>query len=175
MICTRCGVDKFKKDFGTDNKSASGRFPWCKFCKKQHQKEYVKALRATLETPTKASSRRTRCEAYGIAEEDYSAILVLQGAVCAGCRKPPKDGKNLAIDHTHQSGERRRLGYEKGETVRGLLCNVCNRLLGRARDNANVLRNLAIYLENPPAKHVVRARLDKVFVLMETYEAKKTG
>jgi len=55
----------------------------------------------------------------GIAE--YERRLVLQNGVCAMCRRPPKDGKRLCVDHKHESS-----------ALRGLLCDACNgKVLGR--------------------------------------------
>lgn len=45
-------------------------------------------------------------------------------------------GKRLDVDHCHDSGK-----------VRGLLCNSCNTMIGRGRDNAKVLEAAAKYLE----------------------------
>ena len=42
----------------------------------------------------------------------------------------------LCLDHCHEKG-----------TVRGLLCNRCNRALGLVGDNVGLLRAMAEYLE----------------------------
>lgn len=55
---------------------------------------------------------------YGITPEDYDRVLQHQGGVCAICKSPPKNVR-LHIDHEHGTN-----------TVRGLLCYQCNRLLG---------------------------------------------
>jgi len=55
----------------------------------------------------------------GIAE--YEKRLAEQGGVCAICKRPPKPGKRLNVDHNHRTLK-----------CRGLLCGPCNgRLLGR--------------------------------------------
>lgn len=55
---------------------------------------------------------------YGITESDYEHLLFMGGGKCYICRRPPKEGKNLQIDHDHASGE-----------IRGLLDYWCNRSL----------------------------------------------
>jgi hypothetical protein len=62
-----------------------------------------------------------------------------QGGVCAICRQPRR--YRLDVDHDHKTG-----------MVRGLTCRLCNRrILPGAKDNPEVLRNAASYLEDPPA------------------------
>lgn len=60
----------------------------------------------------KDEARRVRLDTqFSITPEEYDLILAEQGGVCAVCKKPPKENKRLAIDHSHRSG-----------LVRGLLC-----------------------------------------------------
>ncbi len=78
---------------------------------------------------------------YGISEQIYRQILASQGMACAICKRRPKPGRNLHVDHDH-GGSR---------AVRGLLCFRCNRqIIGRHRDST-LLRNACDYLERPPA------------------------
>ncbi len=77
---------------------------------------------------------------YGITERRYQEILDEQGGGCGICaaRKKP-NGPNLSVDHCHKTG-----------TIRGILCSRCNeRLLTSARDQPDILRAAADYLERP--------------------------
>lgn len=63
--------------------------------------------------------RRTQAlRAYGMTIADYDAMLEAQGGACKLCRRPPS-GRRLSVDHCHSTG-----------AVRGLLCNLCNMLMG---------------------------------------------
>lgn len=96
------------------------------------------------ETARAGHLRRT----YGITEEQYALILKHQGGVCAICKKPPKEDKNLQVDHDHKTG-----------LLRGLLCWSCNhRFIGRERDPARFDAG-AEYLRHPPAVNVIGARV----------------
>jgi hypothetical protein len=78
---------------------------------------------------------------FNISLGDYEELLDKQNHACAICKKSEqvltKNGKNqsLAVDHSH-----------KDNIVRGLLCYKCNRLVGLADDDPNVLENAAQYL-----------------------------
>lgn len=72
---------------------------------------------------------------YGLTLDDYNRRLDEQNGTCAICDQSPDKGR-LVVDHSHVTGE-----------VRGLLCNSCNLALGLARDNPELLRKMAAYLD----------------------------
>lgn len=71
---------------------------------------------------------------YGISEEQYCQMVVNQGGLCLLCQKKRK--RRLDVDHDHNTSE-----------VRGLLCQNCNRLLGWANDDTDVLERAIQYLK----------------------------
>lgn len=77
-------------------------------------------------------------DSYGMTEEDYNKMLEEQKDRCAICDTSVKTGrwKRLCVDHCHTTGK-----------VRGLLCNECNRGMGLLKDNADILRKAATYLD----------------------------
>lgn len=73
---------------------------------------------------------------YGITLADYEELLETQNFKCAICGNEDEvEGRRLAIDHCHESGD-----------VRGLLCGKCNRGLGLFYDNPELLSNAIKYL-----------------------------
>lgn len=80
---------------------------------------------------------------YGLTVAEWEAMLEAQGGVCAICGEPEtaKNRTVLAVDHDHATGR-----------ARGLLCHRCNRLLGHAGDDPEILRRAADYL----TAHVIR-------------------
>lgn len=84
--------------------------------------------------PAKLESTRNRViRQYGITREDLNAILERQNFKCAICKTLVN--YRSQIDHCHKTGK-----------VRGVLCPLCNRMLGMARDNVDVLATAIGYL-----------------------------
>lgn len=84
----------------------------------------------------KAGKRYHFRKEYGISIEQVEQIRTLQGNKCAICKDPFSDAYKTQLDHCHDTGK-----------VRGLLCINCNWLLGKSRDNPDLLREAAKYLE----------------------------
>ncbi|KGI82056.1 hypothetical protein IL38_06945 [Actinopolyspora erythraea] len=91
-------------------------------------------------------------ETYNITEEQYWEIYEYQGRRCYNC---PNKGtyKRLSVDHDHACCPGR---TSCGKCVRGLLCQPCNRYLGHIRDNPEALLNGVEYLNDPPARKVLK-------------------
>jgi len=65
---------------------------------------------------------------------EYETLFAKQKGHCAICGEA-QEGLRLAVDHSHQTGNRR-----------GLLCRMCNLGLGNFRDNPSALRSAIRYL-----------------------------
>ena len=74
---------------------------------------------------------------YSLTIEQYDDMLKAQDGGCkiCGTDRPGKKGR-FHIDHNHSTGE-----------VRGLLCHYCNVSLGGFKDNPDLLRAAATYVE----------------------------
>lgn len=80
-----------------------------------------------------------------ITARDYDALLEKQGGGCAICGRTENStpGREFAVDHDHACCPS---GKSCGKCIRGILCDDCNVLLGRAHDDANTLLNAISYL-----------------------------
>lgn len=86
---------------------------------------------------------------YGVDAHDFAAMSAAQGDVCALCKKSETivDGasrrvKSLALDHCHTTNK-----------LRGLLCSSCNRAIGLLKDDPELMRKAADYVEGYRLKH----------------------
>lgn len=83
---------------------------------------------------------------FNLTPEEYDLILEAQGGRCGICKRAPKPGKRLAVDHRHVDGQ-------KGP-VTGLLCYVCNkRFLGARKEE--IIIAMYEYITNPPAERAL--------------------
>lgn len=90
------------------------------------------------------------CLVYGLQPGEYQKLYQAQGERCYICQRATGAVRRLAVDHDHAVGDGVR------ESVRGLLCKPCNRLLGHARDNPEFFERAAAYLRQPPAREVLK-------------------
>lgn len=74
---------------------------------------------------------------YGITRTTYETMCAKQNNMCAICDSPPTGAGsgNLVVDHCHMTG-----------TIRGLLCGECNSAIGLLKDDPEVARRMAAYL-----------------------------
>ena len=73
---------------------------------------------------------------YGLTLAQRDAMLEAQGGVCAICQEIETAKRGWAVDHCHATG-----------TVRGILCQACNLVLGHADDDVELLKRMIGYLE----------------------------
>ncbi|MCK5601272.1 endonuclease VII domain-containing protein [Candidatus Pacearchaeota archaeon] len=117
--CCNCWNTKPVSEFNKDKHAKDGLHASCKSCR-------IKPRR-------KADLYRK----YGISSRQYEKLVEKQNGRCAICGKHQSELKTtLNVDHNHETGK-----------VRGLLCVACNRLLGYAQDNQDILMKAIQYLE----------------------------
>lgn len=131
-VCARCGKNRATRFYRT----ARGRV--CVTCQRSRKNKGTRAQRVY--------------DTYNITLEEYDLLLAHQGGGCAICQGTRRT--NLDVDHDHKV--EKASGNTRG-SVRGLLCRRCNRrLLPACLDDPEILRRAIAYLENPPAKEVIK-------------------
>lgn len=104
---------------------------------------YRKKYRAA--NPNYDHGRRIKFN-YGVTLEQYRQMLLAQKGVCACCGRPETATQRgrimtLCVDHDHKDG-----------SIRGLLCQHCNKMLGHAKDSTETLTRAVAYLDAHAAK-----------------------
>lgn len=139
------------KNFGRSQKEAAPKGKlWCHTCMQyRRQNEFVKSARSKC----KPCQRRYRVQSrYGITWEEYEAIKEVQGGKCYLCQRATGKSRALSVDHDHSLEVD---GKVTRQSIRGLLCDTCNRTIGHFRDDSTAFKRAANYLHDPPAQWVL--------------------
>lgn len=128
--CRVCGETKPRTAYSKMGASKDGLQSYCK--------------------PCAADKRRwTYYETtYNLTRDQYVALLLKQGCVCAICNESPAPSRERremrwVVDHDHSCCPGQ---GSCGECVRGLLCSTCNRAIGMMKDDPNRLLSAAAYI-----------------------------
>jgi hypothetical protein len=112
----------------------------CKTCKSPFTPEAPSRLYCSDACKGKNAYYRRN---YGIEDADVETMKKQQDYKCYLCLSPgfligkKNHSEKLAVDHDHATGK-----------VRKLLCHNCNRALGLMKDNPELLRKAAQYVED---------------------------
>lgn len=103
--------------------------------KREHKQRVLKEWQASRPLLLRQRYNNSKMrQIFGITREQFDAQSLLQGGVCAICRRGPGK-RRLAIDHCHTTGK-----------LRGLLCERCNTGIGHLGDSPERLEIARRYL-----------------------------
>jgi hypothetical protein len=132
--CTRCQKEKPLNDFHSRKDRSSGYRSQCKLCARIGRKPQSGGK------VTRAHRRKWR---YNLTNEEFKMHLTLQNDLCAICCNPPKENKELVVDHDHSCCP---TPPTCGRCTRGLLCHSCNTALARLGDSLEGISKVLAYL-----------------------------
>lgn len=105
----------------------------CRICQRADHKRWQTENPETLKKSNRATHLKKK---YGLDPDLYDAMLFAQDGCCAICRKPSAEcRRRLDVDHNHTTNK-----------VRGLLCEDCNKMVGLAHEQTEILTRAAEYL-----------------------------
>lgn len=126
-------VKKWKSENREKARENSIRF-YYKYHEKNRERSRKRSKEQRLTNPEYARNYSLKTK-FGLSSNEFSKMSESQHGLCLICGNPPKRFKNLSVDHDHKTGE-----------IRGLLCLVCNLVLGHAKDDINYLTKCINYL-----------------------------
>ena len=152
--CIKCHKEKDVTEYHKSNHNKDGLVNICKSCRSIERKLVWKTDASHREKQTKLHYQWKKNNSekhdayirnyilttkYGITTEQYNDMFSKQGKVCAICGSANSgygNTKCMPVDHDHKTGK-----------VRAIICRPCNVTLGEVKDNPDLLRRLADYLE----------------------------
>lgn len=139
--CSSCGQRKPHSDFAFKNGKPIFR---CKDCHNIYYKDYYSKnsvhVKRNIKKYRKENALSIRCGNHGISTDKYAEMYNFHDGKCWVCL----DRAAEQIDHDHSCCPGQ-TGCQK--CVRGLLCGPCNRMLGHANDDPEILKRGIEYLK----------------------------
>lgn len=114
----------------------------CPGCNKERWVSFFKGKKCGR--CVKNASHANTLKKYGLTVGQYEEMRKVQGNACAICGVSAEGKRNMAADHDHHTG-----------AVRGLLCFMCNYVLGQWRDNPARFIAAGKYLSQHQGVHFV--------------------
>jgi hypothetical protein len=133
VACSAARCKRWVEDNGESHRETQAAW-------RSANREYIRATQKSESSERKKARHLTR---YGISLSQWNEMFHSQCGKCAICGQVD----NLHVDHNHATG-----------AVRALLCGTCNRGIGQLKDDPQVVRAAAEYLERHNA---TRAACDK--------------
>jgi len=141
-LCRKCGKRREGKSFTTNTPGGTPRRT-CLMCRNKRRRtlypgRYGK-IRASHKKWVDGHPDYDIKKRYGITWGEYDKLFRKQRGRCAICRKPPNPNsrrKRLSVDHCHAT-----------KKVRGLLCSLCNCMVGRLKEDPKKFDRAIRYLE----------------------------
>lgn len=146
-LCRKCKQNKPETEFR--KASWGGLQSWCKTCESEYQRT-IYMINPAKQRQRRAnymakyrdkyneSRRANRTEIYisECARKYRSSKAVIRELLSRGSCEICGSTNRLSIDHCH-----------KANYIRGLLCDNCNNLLGRCKDDISILNHAVKYLK----------------------------
>ena len=109
-----------------------------KYAEDKKHREEIRAKVKEWQAKNPDKRKAQRIKKFGLSLEEFNELLKEQDYKCAICGYLDTSDPNFfpVIDHCHETGE-----------VRNILCMNCNMGLGKFKDNPQLLRKAAEYVE----------------------------
>ena len=151
-ICVSCKIEKEIFAYPKDKSVNGGYRNTCKDCRRevrrksrQKKPEVYREQNVRYKASNPKVYRDTQYRSiHKISYEEYMAKIEAQNYMCKICGAEPKGERFWALDHDHRCCGK---GRSCPKCQRGVLCQSCNKILGFAKDNIEVLEKAIEYLK----------------------------
>jgi hypothetical protein len=141
--CNKCGEMKSKSEFHPRIGYKDNLRSCCKKCHRIESDRWIANNPEKHRANSLAWKHRNkdRLESYrlfrefGITLKVYNEIFSNQGEKCAICGTEEQGKRKFHVDHNHNTG-----------TVRAILCQNCNFLIGNCKEDVDILQSAISYL-----------------------------
>lgn len=152
LVCSVCeNSDLALEDYTPHGRKTVGyRLPLiCLDCEKHRVRERRRLNKQDARTRNPEKVRKSYREwqlksTYNLSLDAYESLLLSQNSGCAVCYTTDPGAKAFHVDHDHTCCPGNK---SCGKCVRGLLCSKCNLMIGLSKDNSEILRAAALYIE----------------------------
>jgi len=141
--CPKCQIPKEFEKFSKNKASRDGLASHCLNCNKILVNIYDNDPKIKKQKHIKYINNRCRLRnnhlkrRFGLTLSEYRQKLINQNYRCAICGLTQiENGKDLAVDHNHNTGQ-----------VRDLLCGRCNAAVGFVKENVDIAEKLVYYIQ----------------------------
>ena len=143
--CLDCKLEKPKEKFSANKNKKDGKDIYCKSCTSKRRKDFTKRFPGYNSKPaTKESKDYIFRYKHGIERDQVLAILEEQ-VHCKICKTELlKKDRDWVVDHDHNCCPKNK---SCDNCRRGFICQPCNKVLGFAKDNTEILQAAIDYLE----------------------------
>jgi hypothetical protein len=138
--CKTCDTTKPLIAFTKAKRYKGDRLPHCNTCRSAKQLAWYATEPGRYARQQRENNLKRH---YGITIDEYEAIFAAQGHRCALClgTEIKSQGNHMPVDHCHETGK-----------VRGILCGTCNRAIGFAQEDPDLLDRMAAYVREHSAR-----------------------
>jgi hypothetical protein len=157
--CIKCQQIKDASDFYQEKRVHDGLSARCKDCMKadatqSYSKNKEKVLgRLKSDYDSRKAKNSDLKRKYGITIDDWDEMFEAQNKCCAICGTSNSNhaSGSFVVDHCHSSLQ-----------IRGLLCGICNAMLGQAKDSTETLKAAIVYLEKERDQRSIAERKESL-------------
>jgi len=131
--CSTCKVEKDTSLYYKDSRAKDKLQTRCKDCHNEANQRWKDNNKESYQQVKRKAHVKSK---YGVSLEWIDEQLEMNNHECPLCNTKIIKGKNLAVDHCHDTGD-----------ARAVICRTCNSAMGHLKDSPELLEKAMEYLK----------------------------